>query len=245
MRTVIAAACVALALPHIASAQPPVPAPLFHSPGAHFTVLFEGAQDYELARRALDILEQGYLQVGMGLNTWPDRNVPVVLYTEQQFRDITRAPDWAAAAYDGTIRVPLRGALAQPAELTRVLVHELTHAMLHSAAPRGLPQWLNEGIAVNFEPHGVEWAEAELATGRRPLPFDTLARSFRRLSGDAARMAYAQSAVVVHRMMQESGGTTLNAVLQDLNAGTSFDAAFEHRFFMPFDTYAASLASGR
>ena len=141
--------------------------------------------------------------------------------------------------------MPLRGALARPEELTRVLVHELTHAMLHSAAPHGLPQWLNEGIAVNFEPHGVEWAEAELAKAPTVLPFATLARSFQTLAGDTARMAYAQSAVIAHRMMQDAGGTTLAAILQDLNDGTSFDVAFEQRFLMPFESFAASLSAGR
>jgi hypothetical protein len=215
----------------------------FQSPGAHFTVLFEGPQDYALASRVLDILEEGYFRVGQALNTFPDRNVTVVLYTEQQFRDITRAPDWAAAAYDGKIRVPLRGALSRPEELRRVLVHELTHAMLHVAVPKGLPAWLNEGLAVNFEPQGVVRAEAELALARSPLPFATLARSFRSLSGDTVRVAYAQSAVAAHKLLQDAGGTTLNLVLQDLADGHVFEEAFEQRYLIPFDTFAAALRS--
>jgi hypothetical protein len=217
----------------------------FQSQGAHFTVLFEGQEDSILARHALDILEEGYSRVGQALNTFPTRNVVVVLYTEQQFRDITRAPDWAAGAYDGKIRIPLRGALAKPDELTRVLVHELTHAMLHATVTRGLPAWLNEGLAVNFEPRGVTWAEQELATATDQLPFSRLTRSFTNLSGDAARIAYAQSAVLTHRLLEEAGGTTLNIVLQDLNAGQPFEAAFEQRFLTSFEHYTGSLTPER
>jgi hypothetical protein len=264
-RTVLAAAALAAVLSALVNAQQPARVPagqavrdaaarqqaareqalhdqFFQEQGAHFTVLFEGPQDVQLANRALDILEEGYFRVGQALNAFPARNVTVVLYTEQQFKDITRAPTWAAAAYDGKIRVPLRGALAQPEELQRVLVHELTHAMLHSTVQRGLPAWLNEGLAVNFEPHGVAWAETEVTKARQPLPFAALARTFKELSGDAARVAYAQSAVLTHHLLQEAGGTTLNIVLQDLNAGESFETAFEQRFLMPFDRYVASLS---
>ena len=36
-------------------------------------------------------------------------------------------------------------------ELQRILRHELAHAIVQSVAPRGVPQWLNEGLAVLFE----------------------------------------------------------------------------------------------
>src|SRR4029077_17586139 len=70
----------------------------FQSRSAHFTVLFEGPADDELARRAVDLLESAYWRVGTALYTFPDRVITVVLYTEEQFRDTTRSPAWAAAA---------------------------------------------------------------------------------------------------------------------------------------------------
>ena len=65
--------------------------------------------------------------------------ISVVLYTSEQFRDITRAPSWAAGAYDGTIRVPMRGALDEETELDRVLAHEFTHSLVRTLATRSLP----------------------------------------------------------------------------------------------------------
>ena len=54
-----------------------------------------------------------YWRIGQLLGTYPSAPIGVVLYTSEQFRDITRAPSWAAGAYDGIIRVPMRGALEQ------------------------------------------------------------------------------------------------------------------------------------
>jgi tetratricopeptide (TPR) repeat protein len=155
----------------------------FQAQGAHFTVLFEGPADEELARTAIDILEAAYWRIGTALLTFPDRIVPVVLYTEQQFRDITRSPGWAGGAYDGRIRVPVGGALMNRAEFERVLAHEFTHALVQSVAPRGVPTWLNEGLAVAFEPRGPEWTEVQLASSNYRIPLQRLAGPFDKLSG--------------------------------------------------------------
>jgi tetratricopeptide (TPR) repeat protein len=217
----------------------------FQSQGAHFTVLFEGPADEALARRAIDILEAAYWRVGTALLVFPERIVPVLLYTEQQFRDITRSPGWAAAAYDGRIKVPVRGALDNPAELDRVLTHEFTHALVQSVAPRGVPTWLNEGLAVFFEPTGETWADQQLASSKYRIPLQRLANGFGALSNSQARMAYAQSGAAVRALMEQAGPTAMTALLQDLGRGEPFDAAFERRMLTPYASFAASLDPSR
>ena len=98
--------------------------------GAHFRVLFEGRNDDALARRAVDILEAAYRNVGNTLRTYPPQTINVLLYTEQQFHDITRAPAWSGGAYDGQIRIPTKGALENPGQLERILIHEYVHALV-------------------------------------------------------------------------------------------------------------------
>ena len=82
--------------------------------GNHFTVLFEGPAEADLADRAVAILEGAYRRIGTALSTYPTGRITVVLYTREQFRDITQSPDWAGGAFDGRIRVPVQGALANP-----------------------------------------------------------------------------------------------------------------------------------
>jgi Tetratricopeptide repeat len=217
----------------------------FLSQGAHFTVLFEGPADEELARRALDVLEAAYWRVGTALLTFPERIIPVVLYTEQQFRDITRSPSWAAAAFDGRIRVPMRGALGSPEELERVLTHEFTHALVHSVAPRGVPTWLNEGLAVMFEPQGEAWTDAQLASSSYRLTLQRLTAGFDALSGAQARMAYAQSAGTVRTLIEIAGAQALMALIQDIGRGEPFEAAFERRMSTSYARFAASLDPSR
>jgi tetratricopeptide (TPR) repeat protein len=155
----------------------------FASRGAHFTVLFEGPADEGLASRAVEILEAAYWRVATALAIYPEDQITVVLYTQEQFRDITRSPQWAAAAYDGRIRIPVRGTAADSGELERVLVHEFTHALVQSVAPRGVPTWLHEGLAVAFEPDGEGWAAAQLAGTPDRLPLGRLTGARRPAAG--------------------------------------------------------------
>jgi hypothetical protein len=217
----------------------------FQSQGAHFTVLFEGPADEELSRTVLDVLEAAYWKVGTALLTFPERIIPVVLYTEQQFRDITRSPGWAAAAYDGRIRVPVRGALKNPEELERVLTHEFTHALVQSLAPRGVPTWLNEGLAVMFEPNGPAWSDSQLERSSYRLPLNGLAKGFEKLSGTQARIAYAQSGAAVRALLEQAGAPALVALLQDIGRGEDFDTAFERRMLTTYASFAASLNPSR
>ncbi len=217
----------------------------FQSQGSHFTVHFEGPQDHRLASRAIEVLEEAYSAIGTGLGIFPDGTLNVVLYTQQQFQDITHAPAWAAAAYDGTIRLPIRGALDHPEELRRVLFHELTHAMVQTVAPRRVPTWLNEGLAVMFEPAGVAWARTRLGATDARLPFERLAANFHGLSADEAQLAYAQSAVAARALYELGGGYTVVAILRDLAGGRPFPAAFEERAFLPYDLFLHTLDPSR
>lgn len=215
------------------------------SHGAHFTILFEGAADPELTSRVSDILEAAYWRVSTALAVYPERPITVVLYTQEQFRDITQSPQWAAAAYDGRIRLPVGGAESNPGELERVIVHEFTHALVQTLAPRGVPMWLHEGLAVMFEPNGEAWIDEQLSRTPSRLPLERLAGSFGDLSGDGARLAYAQSAGIVRALFESGGPLAVGAILQDIARGDTFGVAFEQRMFMSYDTFLAGLASGR
>ncbi len=207
----------------------------------HFTVRFEGPADEDAARRALDVLEAGYWRIGSALSLFPTQPITVILHTAEEFRDVTRSPDWAAGLYDGWIRVPMRGALNNPEEMERVMVHELAHAFVRSIAPRGVPTWLNEGLAVLFEPDGLGWSQRQLGATNGRLALEGLSNGFGNLPGMRARLAYAQSALAVDRLIALGGPATLVTILRDGARGEPFAAAFEQRLLMSFSAFSAEL----
>jgi tetratricopeptide (TPR) repeat protein len=214
----------------------------YESRGAHFVVLFEGPADESLARRVVERLEQAYWRIGGILTAYPSKPISVVLYTTEQFRDITRMPAWTAAAYDGRIRVPIKGALADIEQLDHVLSHEFVHAVVAMLGGRNVPVWMNEGLAVTLEPGAKDHVDDALARARTRPALQDLHGSFSRLSAEDARVAYAVSAHAVKRMINLRGAYAAVALLQDLARGAEFASAFQQRFAMRYDDFQAMVA---
>jgi Flp pilus assembly protein TadD len=208
----------------------------------HFTALFEAATDEPLAREVVERLEAAYWRVGKTLGVFPAEPVTVVLYTREEFRDITRLASWSVAAYDGRIRVPLGSVRDQREELDRVLSHEFVHAVVAMVGGRTVPAWVNEGLATVLEPAGPEDAEAPLSrTDERPA-LSKLHRSFVRLSKRDAEVAYASAARAVRRLLEQRGPAAIVALLEDLARGAPFASAFHQRIAMRYEDFAALAA---
>jgi hypothetical protein len=192
-------------------------------PGVRFTVMFEGPEQQAIASRVSSGLEAAYGRAAKALNTYPTETVTAILYTREQFRDVTKSPSWAAAAYDGRIRIPVLGALKQPGELDRVVTHEFVHALVQQNYPR-IPGWLNEGLATYMEPIDHAWLTTRLARAGTMIPLAQLTQAFNTLEGDEALIAYAESYVGA-RVLAERLGPNLPVFLGYLSNGTSIDDA--------------------
>ena len=209
--------------------------------GDHFTVSFEGAEDAAMAAQAIESLNKAFWRVCEVFGAYPQRSIPVVLYSGEQFRDITRSPQWAAAAFDGTIRMPMRGAGGKGEDLDRVLAHEFTHALIRSLATRGLPTWLNEGLASALESDNFDWATNTVAKASTRPSLAALTPAFGKLSGSDAQVAYATSALAARRLLEEAGGGAVANLLRDLGDGVPFDDAFLHRIQKSLAEFQSSL----
>ena len=209
--------------------------------GEHFTALFEEAADEPFARKVVERLEAAYWRIGNTLGVSPSRSITVVLYSREQFADITRLAAWSAAAYDGRIRVPLGSALEQCEELDRVLSHEFVHAVVAMVGGRTVPAWLNEGLATVLEPAGSQDVEATLArTDARPA-LTKLHGSFVGFSTGDAEIAYASAARAVRRLIERRGVASLVALLEDLSRGAPFARAFQQRIAIRYEEFAAGF----
>jgi tetratricopeptide (TPR) repeat protein len=214
---------------------------LYTSRGVHFRVLFEGPADDAMARRAVEYLESAYLRVSTVLSVYPSSSITVVLYTLQQFQDITRAPAWAGGLYDGQIRVAVKGALNHPEDLERLLVHEFVHALVAQVGGRNVPFWLNEGLATCLEPGGTEWAASVLERTSSQPALDRLHGSFEELNPSDVPTAYAKSTLAVKRLLDMRGAAAVITLLRDLRRGTRFETAFHQRLAMRYEDFLAML----
>jgi tetratricopeptide (TPR) repeat protein len=194
------------------------------APTARFTVMFEGPEQQAIAARVSSTLDAAYARVGLAINSYPPQTVTAILYTKEQFHDITKSPSWAAAAYDGRIRIPVLGALARPAELDRIVTHEYTHAVVQQLYP-GIPFWMNEGLATYMEPVDHAALVARLRASDYTIALDRLNQAFLTPDGGDAAVAYAQAYVTVKTMADRLGAANFPVFLQYVSNGTPVEQA--------------------
>ena len=203
-----------------------------------FRVMFEGRAEQSLAAQATTVLTSAFFRIGEKLGEYPSNTIVAILYTEKQFRDITRAPEWSDGQYDGRIRIPVAGASQKPELFARVLTHELTHAVLASIAPRGVPTWLNEGLAQYFDGTDLQAARQRMKTLGRPTPLRNLERSFMQLNAADAQVAYDESLLAAGVLFNRPGfGWT--RLLHRLADGQPFGDAIESFGFSYADLEAS------
>lgn len=196
---------------------------LLVNPTGRFTVLFEGPQQQDIADRVSSMLDTAYARVGAALGAYPPEPITAILYTREQFHDITKSPSWAAAAYDGRIKIPVMGALSNPSELNRIVTHEFTHAVVHQLYP-GIPEWLNEGLATFMEPVDHRWLTDRLKGADGMIPMARLNQAFKTPDGNEASVAYAESYVGT-RVLSERLGANFPTFLQYVSNGTPIEQA--------------------
>ena len=205
--------------------------------GVRFRVLFEGTQQQALGARVQEVLESAYWSIGKTLNSYPGQTLTVVLYTNKQFQDITRAPAWAGGEFDGRIRLAVGGALRTPAALDRVVRHELVHAVIENVAPRNVPTWVNEGLASVLESPDRTWVNQVLSRTDEVFPLEDLSQGFGHLDGRDALVAYAESALAA-QILVERVGPNLGVFLQMVGGGHTVDQALAAVNVRPDQFYA-------
>jgi tetratricopeptide (TPR) repeat protein len=194
----------------------------------HFRLKYNGGAAPELAVAVLKTLEAEFEEISATLNYVPPEPIGVILYTNQTFMDITRAPSWSGALNDGRIRVPVEGLSSMTGELARVLKHELTHSFVSQKTAGHCPVWLQEGLAQYMEGKRSRANAGALASAyERHMEVSLLSyeTSWLTLPKDAASVAYAWSLAVVESIVTVNGIDDLGRILERLAAGSTAEDA--------------------
>jgi hypothetical protein len=212
---------------------------------SHFSLHYEGRQTSDALRnQLLATLESEYDDLVRELGIAPRNSITVILYTEQQYFDVTQAPSWSGAVYDGKLRIPVQGVNSVSSDLARVLKHELTHCFINQLAAGRCPQWLNEGIAQAMEPKQLSNGRllANLFQTQREIPFNVLEGSFMRFSPLQASLAYEESLATVQYISDTYGMSDLQRILERLGQGSSTEAALRATIHSDYGSLEGEVA---
>jgi tetratricopeptide (TPR) repeat protein len=195
---------------------------------AHFNLKYYGGANPELAHGILHALEDDFRDLESQLDYTPPESIGVILYTEQSFADITRAPGWVGALNDGRLRIPVQGLTSVTPDLEHVLKHELTHSFVGQKSHGRAPTWLQEGVAQYMEGRRSASVAAALvdAAAQGNLPsLGMLEGSWMGLPENSASLAYAWSLAVVESIVQQGGMGDISRLLDRVATSPSTEAA--------------------
>lgn len=204
----------------------------------HFTLRYHGGAAPPLAREILRTLEEHFQAIELELDFAPPEPIGVLLYTEQDFVDITRAPSWASALNDGRIRVPVQGLTSVTSDLSSTLKHELTHSFVHQKTRGRAPAWLQEGVAQWMEGKRSRESAALLTQAyerKAHIPLKAMERSFANMPTDVAAYAYAWSLAAVEYIVHSNGAGDIARILEAINTEVSAENALRYVLRMDYE----------
>jgi tetratricopeptide (TPR) repeat protein len=213
----------------------------------HFIVRFEGEENKEVAQKVSDILEEAYHNIGSVFYAKSLNPIPVILYSDQSFRETVHGPAWAGGLYDGKIRIPVQGSTTDLDRLKRVLFHEYTHAVIFQLTPSPIPTWLNEGLAIHFEgnpPQDSMPSKVVLAQQKGGLiPLRQLHGSFMEMNSATSELAYEESRLAVESLINRYSVKRIRDLLEQYRGAESFSPVFEEVFLISYEDFEKAFLS--
>ncbi len=205
----------------------------------HYMLEYE-APDAAVAPMVLRTAESFYGPVTRDLGYTPHGKVTLILYPDRE--ELSNSFGWASTQdamgvyYTGVIRVlsprvwtgtddPVR--MERSFRKNGPIAHELTHYVLDYKTAGNYPRWFTEGLA-QYEEHrltGFVWIEPESTFNQNLYTLADLTDRFDRLANQA--LAYREAFSLVSFVSERFGPDRLNALIDDLASGTSFDRAMK------------------
>lgn len=200
----------------------------------HFIIRYHNSDKKVEGYVLRDFLRDAYRALSRDFAYYFSHQVVVLLYSQEEYQQITNAPHWASGLYDGKVRMPMTGEGYITQDLKALTHHELTHAFIASMSRNRAPSWINEGLA-EYEENKVKPVNLDLfntsASSGSLFPLDQLMNEQSVASmQDAAQISlfYQQSFHVVRYLVGRYGMFHLKQMLQKFGEGkNSYEAVQE------------------
>lgn len=119
--------------------------------GEHFIIKYHDQETRMEGFELRELLRQTYRAVSQEFGYYFKHQVAVLLFDEDEFKQITQTPHWAGGIYDRKIRLPVKRFSFDETQLKALCTHEVTHVFVGALSAQKAPPWINEGLAVYQE----------------------------------------------------------------------------------------------
>ncbi len=204
----------------------------------YFNAQRDFGQRAEYEGRVQAALEESRVAARNVMGVARESAVDVILYSKAEFT-MHHGP-WAAAAiagfYSGSA-IRMNDSAEINAQNMATLVHEYVHAVVDELCQfdtRGLPKWVNEGLAEYVEwqftgrsrPEGRYHAYLKQLAAQKRLPSLASMRDDPLIASSDPGMLYSYAAMAMRSYVQRYGMPDLVSLIRDVGKGVPFEKAF-------------------
>jgi tetratricopeptide (TPR) repeat protein len=209
----------------------------------HFLVRFEGAGALDVGRSVADNLEEAYEHVGRALGHLPADRLQASIYTEEVLGQVQRVPaHFIRGLFTPDIRkirLNLSQSIAYSNDLSHLVRHEYTHAVIHDVTKGTAPIWVHEGLAQVMEGrprHGLD-----ISVPREHLTLAGIERLGRTGDPVAFTAGYILMHVAMEHVVDRAGISSVAAFLKRLGQGQPIDQALKDATGLTIEDVEARL----
>lgn len=181
-----------------------------------------------------EYLREAWSGISKGYGVYPRNRVVVLLYDKEEYDAISQSPEWAAAHFDGKIRLPVYNNNMGLEQVKRIIWHELTHFFVYYLADGNCPSWLNEGLAQVEESRiarpDLSFFDAALARDGL-YSLETLRQGIGEQAGiEEVTLFYQQSYVTALYIMDKHRRYKVKLALEEFGKGKTDEEVWPHAF---------------
>lgn len=149
-----------------------------------------------------------------------------------------RGRQFLAAAVRGELHLQPISSIGSRSDFPSVLLHEMTHVALERAARRGLPRWLNEGLAMTIaqEPRGDRGTFTSLVA---------LDNTLASANATQSRPAYAAAQFLVGSLAERYSQARLIALCATVGRSGGFEKLFQALTGEAVETWGQRMLKAR
>lgn len=185
----------------------------------NYLIRYDGMVNERIGRAVAAALDDEYMDLAQEFHFTPQTPVSITLYTNREFRDVTRVPTWASAVNDGQIRIPVQGLDEVTPKLRNIIRHELTHSFINAWTRGNCPMWFHEGLAQFRTGDAPPDMYAQLKKARETgslLPLWSLEGSILHYTEENAKLAYLESLAATEYIVGRRNRRALIQILDRL-----------------------------
>lgn len=201
----------------------------------HFVIKYHKSQDKDRGFELRELLRDTYRKLSADFGFYFNRQVVVLLYDEDDFKELSGLPHWATGVYDGKVRMPINRQGFTDEDLRALTMHEVAHAFVAGMSADSAPAWINEGLAQYQEnkvkPIDMIVFESAIATHTLMPLFDLLKPDATSSINDAllANLFYQQSFHLVSYLVKRYGMFMVKQMLQEYAKGKDSEEVIESK----------------